>query len=112
MDKFQELHYKQFQEQNFPLSIQNCIYIKEIYFQPDYCLQVNNNLPLLHEIHMKCSELLRILKKDGWYKISQSGSHAKLKHCTKPGILIFPDHGSQELGKGMENKIKKDAGLK
>ena len=61
---------------------------------------------------MKCSELLRILKKDGGYKISQSGSHIKLKHDIKPGTLIFTDHGSQELGKGMENKIKKDAGLK
>jgi predicted RNA binding protein YcfA (HicA-like mRNA interferase family) len=61
---------------------------------------------------MKCSELLRMLKKDGWYKISQSGSHIKLKHDIKPGTLIFPDHGSQELGRGMENKIKKDAGLK
>ncbi len=61
---------------------------------------------------MKCSELLRILKKDGWYPISQNGSHVKLKHNTKLGVLVFPDHGAQELGKGMENKIKKDAGLK
>ena len=61
---------------------------------------------------MKCSELLRILKKDGWYLISQKGSHVKLKHDTKPGIIIFPNHGSQELGKGLEKKIFKDAGIK
>ncbi len=61
---------------------------------------------------MKCSELLRILKRDGWYTVSQSGSHIKLRHNTKPGVLIFPNHGSHELGKGMENKIRKDADLK
>ncbi|NQT76214.1 MAG: type II toxin-antitoxin system HicA family toxin [Bacteroidetes bacterium] len=60
---------------------------------------------------MKCSELLRILKNDGWYPVSQSGSHIKLKHDHKSGIIIFPDHVSQELGKGLENKILKGAGL-
>ena len=61
---------------------------------------------------MKCSELLRILKRDGWYPVSQSGSHVKLKHDRKQGAIVFPNHGSRELGKGLENKIKKDAGLK
>ena len=61
---------------------------------------------------MKCSELLRLLIKDGWFMVSQKGSHIKLKHPTKSGILIFPDHGTKEMGKGMEQKIRKDAGLK
>ena len=61
---------------------------------------------------MKCSELYRLLIKDGWYPISQSGSHVKLRHDSKSGIIIFPNHGSQELGKGLEMKLKKDAGLK
>jgi predicted RNA binding protein YcfA (HicA-like mRNA interferase family) len=61
---------------------------------------------------MKCSELYRLLIKDGWYPISQSGSHVKLRHDSKSGMIIFPNHGSQELGKGLELKIKKDAGLK
>jgi predicted RNA binding protein YcfA (HicA-like mRNA interferase family) len=61
---------------------------------------------------MKCSELLRILKRDGWYTISQKGSHVKMIHPVKIGILIVPDHGSQEIGKGLEKKILKDAGIK
>jgi hypothetical protein len=28
------------------------------------------------------------------------------------GIIIFPNHGSQEMGKGLEKKILKDAGIK
>ena len=61
---------------------------------------------------MKCSELYRLLIKEGWYPVSQSGSHVKLKHDKKPGIIIFPNHGSQEVGKGLDKKIRKDAGLK
>ncbi|MEN8194810.1 MAG: type II toxin-antitoxin system HicA family toxin [Bacteroidota bacterium] len=61
---------------------------------------------------MKCSELYKILTKDGWYPISQKGSHVKMRHNRKPGTVIFPNHGSQEIGKGMENRILKDAGIK
>jgi len=61
---------------------------------------------------MKCSELYKILTNDGWYPVSQKGSHVKLKHNKKPGMIIFPNHGSQEFGKGLERKILKDAGLK
>ena len=61
---------------------------------------------------MKCSELYRLLIKDGWYPISQKGSHVKMKHNKKDRIIIFPNHGSQELGKGLEKKLLKDAGLK
>jgi mRNA interferase HicA len=61
---------------------------------------------------MKCSELYRRLIKDGWYPTSQRGSHVKMKHDTKTNVIIFPNHGSQELGKGLEKKIIKDAGLK
>ena len=32
-------------------------------------------------------------------------------HKQKKGIIIFPNHGSQELGKGLEKKIRKDAEL-
>jgi len=61
---------------------------------------------------MKCSELYRLLIKDGWHSTSQSGSHFKMKHDKKRGIIIFPNHGSQEMGKGLEKKMKKYAGLK
>ncbi len=60
---------------------------------------------------MKCSELFRILKKNGWYPYSQKGSHIKLKHDLKKGIIVFSNHGSQEVGKGLEKKILKDAGI-
>jgi len=61
---------------------------------------------------MKCSEAYRILLDDGWYPVSQKGSHVKLKHQTKEGIIIFPNHGSQELGLGLQKKLFKKAGIK
>jgi len=61
---------------------------------------------------MKCSEVLRILKKAGWYPVSQRGSHIKLRHDFHDGFIIFPNHGSEELGKGLEKKLLKKAGIK
>lgn len=61
---------------------------------------------------MKSSEALRILMKDGWYVISQKGSHMKLIHNVKNGTIIFPNHGSQDLGKGLAKKLFKQAGIK
>ena len=61
---------------------------------------------------MKCSEALKILKSDGWYTVSQKGSHIKLVHRVKKGSIIFPNHGSSELGKGLAIKLFKQAGIK
>lgn len=35
-----------------------------------------------------------------------------MHHPAKRGQIVVPNHGSQEIGKGLERKIKKDAGLK
>ena len=61
---------------------------------------------------MKSSKFLQILKKDGWYVVSQKGSHMKMRHPIKSGTIIFPNHGSSELGKGLEMKLRKDAQIK
>ena len=60
---------------------------------------------------MKSSELLRLLKKDGWFVIRQSGSHLIMNHPFKRGKIVFPSHGSKEMAKGLEKNIKKEAGL-
>lgn len=61
---------------------------------------------------MKCSEFLRLFKRDGWFIISQKGTHIlKCNIQLKDGILIFPNHGSSELGKGLERQLRKEAKL-
>ena len=34
---------------------------------------------------MTVREILKMLRKDGWYITNQEGSHISLKHPTKPG---------------------------
>lgn len=53
-----------------------------------------------------------MLQQAGWFVVSQRGSHMKMRHAEKDTILIVPNHGNQEVGKGLELKILKDAGLR
>jgi len=61
---------------------------------------------------MKSSQLVSLLKKDGWFGVRQSGSHMILKYPIKKGQIICPFHASHEVGKGLELKIKRDASIK
>ncbi len=55
-------------------------------------------------------ELVWLLLKNRWQLSRVNGSHHILK---KDGITIpVPVHGSKALGKGIEQKILKQAGLK
>jgi predicted RNA binding protein YcfA (HicA-like mRNA interferase family) len=56
---------------------------------------------------LKSSELLRLLKKDGWYEVRQAGSHIILKHPTKSNLISAPFHGSKEMKKGTLQAILK-----
>jgi mRNA interferase HicA len=53
-----------------------------------------------------------LLKKNGWFVVRQTGSHMIMEHATKKGQIVCPYHGRHEVGKGLEKKIKKDAGIK
>jgi len=61
---------------------------------------------------MKSSELLRLLKRDGWYIERQSGSHAIMKHSQKDGQLSVPLHAAKEVKKGLLSAISKEAQIK
>jgi mRNA interferase HicA len=61
---------------------------------------------------MKSNELLRLLTRDGWVAIRQSGSHVVMEHPSKEGQVIFPNHGSKEVKKGLLNGILKQAKIK
>lgn len=61
---------------------------------------------------MKSSDVIRLLKKDGWFVHSQRGSHKKFKHATKTGSVIVADHKGKEIPTGTLEAILKQAGLK
>ncbi|MDE5884878.1 MAG: type II toxin-antitoxin system HicA family toxin [Oscillospiraceae bacterium] len=61
---------------------------------------------------MKTSELKRILKKGGCYKIREGGNH-EVWYSPKTGKQFTVDrHDSKEIATGTANRILKDAGLK
>jgi mRNA interferase HicA len=61
---------------------------------------------------MKSSELLKILKRDGWFEVRQTGSHLIMRHHFKKNQIVVPFHASKEVKKGTVNSILKDAELK
>jgi len=61
---------------------------------------------------MKSSALLRQFKKAGWYEDRQSGSHIIMKHPARKESISLPFHGSKEVGKGLAEKLMKQAGIK
>jgi predicted RNA binding protein YcfA (HicA-like mRNA interferase family) len=61
---------------------------------------------------MKVSEVLELLKQDGWYLAVTRGSHRQYKHPTKPGRVTVPGKPSHDLAPGTLNSILEQAGLK
>ncbi|MDD5268553.1 MAG: type II toxin-antitoxin system HicA family toxin [Methylococcales bacterium] len=60
---------------------------------------------------MNSKELIKQLENDGWTLRGVKGSHHIFVHPVKPGHLSVP-HPKSELGKGLLNKLLKQAGLK
>ena len=61
---------------------------------------------------MKVSEVLLLLREDGWYLVAMRGSHRQLKHGRKPGRVTVAGKASDDLAPGTLNSILKQAGLK
>lgn len=61
---------------------------------------------------MKVSEILELLRRDGWFHIATRGSHRQFKHSSKPGRVTVAGKPSDDLPPGTLNSILKQAGLK
>ena len=59
---------------------------------------------------MHSRDIIKMLKKDGWYEVNQVGSHKQFKHPVKKGRVTVPDP-RKDLPIGTLNSIKKQAGL-
>lgn len=58
---------------------------------------------------MKSSELQKLILSNGWRIVRQTGSHIIYE---KNGVRYpVPFHGSKEVGKGIEKKVKREMGL-
>lgn len=60
---------------------------------------------------MNSREIIKRLKKDGWYLVNVKGSHHKFKHPYKKGIVTVP-HPKKDFKKKTLNSMWKQAGWK
>jgi predicted RNA binding protein YcfA (HicA-like mRNA interferase family) len=61
---------------------------------------------------VKVSEILEILRRDGWVQVATRGSHRQFKHASKPGRVTVAGKPRDDLRPGTLNSILKQAGLK
>ena len=61
---------------------------------------------------MKYSELFRLLKQNGWYETRQTGSHVIMAHPEKDFTITVPNHGSNEVKKGLLQALLKQTEIK
>jgi predicted RNA binding protein YcfA (HicA-like mRNA interferase family) len=59
---------------------------------------------------MKSKDLIRELEKNGWQLVRIKGSHHQFKH-PKHKLPITVPHPKKDLGTGLVQQIRKDAGL-
>lgn len=60
---------------------------------------------------MNSREVIKMLKKDGWFLVRVTGDHHHFKHPIKKGVVTVP-HPNRDLPKGTLNSIFKQAGWK
>lgn len=59
---------------------------------------------------LSSSELIKILRADGWTLARVKGSHHQFSHPTKVGVVTVP-HPKKNLKLGTQKSILKQAGL-
>jgi predicted RNA binding protein YcfA (HicA-like mRNA interferase family) len=61
---------------------------------------------------MKVKEVIKLIENDGWLLDRQKGSHRQYKHPIKKGVVTVPGKPSDDLRRGTEMSILKQAGLR
>jgi len=59
----------------------------------------------------KVREMIKYVEADGWYFVSQKGSHRQYKHPTKTGRVTIPGNLGDDLLPATAKSILNQAGL-
>ncbi len=76
------------------------------------CRSLKVFLKLGKENSMHVSELIDLLKEDGWLLTRTKGSHRQYKHPGKKGIVTISGKLSDDVRKGTLGSVLRQAGLK
>jgi len=60
---------------------------------------------------MNSRMIIKLLQKDGWFKVDRSGSHIQFKHPSKKGRVTVP-HPKKDMPVGTLKSIERQAGFK
>jgi predicted RNA binding protein YcfA (HicA-like mRNA interferase family) len=60
---------------------------------------------------VKVKEIIKMVEDDGWRFSRQNGSHRQYKHPDKKGTVTITGKPSDNLDKGTQKSILKQAGL-
>lgn len=58
---------------------------------------------------MKAEKIIKIIEKDGWYRVRSKSGHLQFKHPVKKGKVTVPFHGNHDLRKKVVKSILKQA---
>jgi predicted RNA binding protein YcfA (HicA-like mRNA interferase family) len=61
---------------------------------------------------MKYNELFRLLRRNGWVVIRQSGSHVIMSRSDRKRNIIISFHAGKEVKEGLLKSILKQTGIK
>jgi len=61
--------------------------------------------------NLKPEQVIRALRKGGFYVHATRGSHVQMKHQSKPGRVTIPFHSRFDLPKHIVKSIVRQAGL-
>jgi predicted RNA binding protein YcfA (HicA-like mRNA interferase family) len=61
---------------------------------------------------MKVREVIKLVERDGWQLVRQTGSHRHYRHPSKPGTVTVAGHPREDLHPKTQASIMKQAGLK
>jgi predicted RNA binding protein YcfA (HicA-like mRNA interferase family) len=60
---------------------------------------------------MKIRDVIKLIEEDGWYRVSQKGSHRQYKHPVKQGRVTIAGHPGDHLGPDTLASVFKQAQL-
>lgn len=61
---------------------------------------------------MKVREIIKLIERDGWQQVRQTGSHRHYRHPSKPGTVTVAGHLRDDLHPKTQGSIMSQAGLK
>jgi predicted RNA binding protein YcfA (HicA-like mRNA interferase family) len=60
---------------------------------------------------MDSKAIIKLIEKDGWYKVAQSGSHIQFSHPLKKGRVTVP-YPKKDIPIGTLRSIERQSGIK